>query len=354
MAGTTYSINGIQQVGIGIQNVYEAWNWYKKYFHFDLPVFDEAAEAKLMIRYTGEKVCARHAILALNYQGGGGLEIWKHTSIPSRPCEFDILPGDLGISTLKIKVKDISATFQSFQKENLNLVTKLILDPLNRNTFFMKDPYGNLLQIQEGYDWHADKGLPSGGVLGVSLGVSDIDKALVLYKDILGYDQILFDKTDQYADYNELAGKNYHYRRAILTHSKARNGAFSELLGKTELELIQVTDRSPRTIYQNRFWGEQGFIHLCFDVHQIDLLKDQLSKHGFPFTVDSASSFDMGEAAGRFAYIEDPDGTLIEFVETHKIPILKKWNLYYDLRKRKTQKPLPSLLLWAMSLMMVK
>jgi hypothetical protein len=62
----------------------------------------------------------------------------------------------------------------------------------------------------------------------------------------------------------------------------------------------------------------------------------------------------MGEAAGRFAYIEDPDGTLIEFVETHKIPILKKWNLYYDLRKRKTQKPLPSLLLWAMSLMRVK
>nr|HMP31069.1 VOC family protein [Saprospiraceae bacterium] len=62
----------------------------------------------------------------------------------------------------------------------------------------------------------------------------------------------------------------------------------------------------------------------------------------------------MGEAAGRFAYIEDPDGTLIEFVETHKIPIVKKLNFYYDLRKRPIQKPLPSLMLWAMSLMRVK
>jgi hypothetical protein len=49
----------------------------------------------------------------------------------------------------------------------------------------------------------------------------------------------------------------------------------------------------------------------------------------------------MGEAAGHFAYIEDPDGTLIEFVETHKLPILKKLGWYLDLRKRNAYKPLP-------------
>ena len=46
-----------------------------------------------------------------------------------------------------------------------------------------------------------------------------------------------------------------------------------------------------------------------------------------PFTVDVDHSFDMGEAAGSFSYTEDPDGALIEFVETHKIPILKKHRL---------------------------
>ena len=69
---------------------------------------------------------------------------------------------------------------------------------------------------------------------------------------------------------------------------------------------------------------------------------------GFPFTVDSCPDdirFDMGEASGHFTYIEDPDGTLIEFVETHKIPVLKKlgWNI--DLQKRNPAKPLPKWLL---------
>ena len=49
----------------------------------------------------------------------------------------------------------------------------------------------------------------------------------------------------------------------------------------------------------------------------------------------------MGEAAGHFSYIEDPDGTLIEFVETHKVPILKKIGWYLDLRKRDPNKSLP-------------
>ncbi len=53
------------------------------------------------------------------------------------------------------------------------------------------------------------------------------------------------------------------------------------------------------------------------------------------------NSFDMGEAAGHFSYIEDPDGTLIEFVETHKVPILKKFGWYLDLRKRDPNKSLP-------------
>jgi len=62
----------------------------------------------------------------------------------------------------------------------------------------------------------------------------------------------------------------------------------------------------------------------------------------------------MGDAAGQFAYIEDPDGTLIEFVETHKIPLLKKLNLSLDLRKRDPEKPLPKWMLGMLRFMRVK
>ena len=74
-------------------------------------------------------------------------------------------------------------------------------------------------------------------------------------------------------------------------------------------------------------------------------LGEELEAAGFPFTVDSSSSFDMGEASGQFTYVEDPDGTWIEFVETHKIPIVKKINWYLDTRTRPQNKPLPKWML---------
>ena len=83
-------------------------------------------------------------------------------------------------------------------------------------------------------------------------------------------------------------------------------------------------------------------------------MKELCAAKGHPFTVDSGNQFDMGEAAGHFSYIEDPDGTLIEFVETHKVPILKKIGWYLDLRKRDASKPLPNWMVKSMGLNRVK
>lgn len=101
-------------------------------------------------------------------------------------------------------------------------------------------------------------------------------------------------------------------------------GAFSPLLGASEIELVVASNRQPKKIFENRFWGDLGYIHLCYDINGMQALKEECEAKGFPFTVDSANSFDMGEAAGHFTYIEDPEGALIEFVETHKVPIMKK------------------------------
>ncbi|HMP29984.1 MAG TPA: VOC family protein, partial [Saprospiraceae bacterium] len=243
-----YFINGIQQVGLGIRNVYQAWDWYRKYFHFDLPIFDEAAEAKLMLPHTEGQPRTRHAILALNYQGGGGLEIWQHTSFESRPSLQEVLPGDLGIWLLKIKVKDLRKTYDYFRNEGLNIQSTILNDVLNRSHFYIKDPYNNLVEIIESDNWHADKGLHSGGVYGVSIGVSDMDKALPLYRDLLRYDEVISDRSGQFDDFSAIASEPQTYRRVILTHASQRNGAFSKLLGKSEIELVQVNDRKPNKI----------------------------------------------------------------------------------------------------------
>ena len=86
-------------------------------------------------------------------------------------------------------------------------------------------------------------------------------------------------------------------------------------------------------------------------------IRNICEKNGFPFTIDSLNSsdtFQMGEASGCFSYIEDPDGTLIEFVEAFKIPIIKKLGLSIDLRKRNPEKPLPDFFIKLLQLHRVK
>lgn len=346
----TKRIAGIQQIGVGIPNVHEAWAWYRKHFALDIPIFEEAAEANLMLPYTAGIPHQRHAILAISMQGGGGFEIWQYTSRTPQPADFKYQLGDLGIQFPKIKCRDAKALHQRMLREGVELISEVVTDPSGNHCFGVKDPYGNIFQVVEFDSWFSNTGALTGGVCGAVIGVSNIDKSLKLYRDILGYDDVVYDKTDHFPDLTGLPGGDDKFRRILLKHSEPRVGAFGKLLGPTQIELVQTLSRTPRKIFENRLWGDLGFIHLCFDINGMADLKAECEAAGFPFTVDSSQSFDMGEAAGHFTYIEDPDGTLIEFVETHKIPILKKLGWYLNLRKRNPETPLPNWILKALGL----
>ncbi|HMB92310.1 MAG TPA: VOC family protein [Rhodothermales bacterium] len=350
----TYLISGIQQVGIGVSDVDTAWAWYRRHFGMDVPVFREAAEAPLMTRYTGGTVQSRDALLALNLQGGGGMEVWQFTSRTPQPPAFDIQLGNLGLFAPRIKAHDVQATYQQFQEANLDVLGEVKENPAGQPHFFIRDPLGLVFDIVEGGGWFAKGNAPTGGPSGCLIGVSDIDRALPLYQGVLGYDAVVYDETGMFPDLHTLPGGDRRVRRVLLAHSQARQGPFSELLGPSQLELVQALDATPRRIFEGRFWGDLGFIHLCFDIKGMDVLKSGCAAAGFPFTIDSQDSFDMGEAAGRFSYIEDPDGTLIEFVETHKMPVLKKLGWYLDLRKRPPAKPLPQWMIKALGLSRVR
>lgn len=348
------NIVGIQQIGIGIPNVHEAFKWYRQNFGMDIPVFEEAAEANLMLPYTGGKPHQRHAILAINMKGGGGFEIWQYTSRAPQPCNFEIKLGDLGLFTTRLKTTDVKGSFSFLKSKKTTILGEIEKDPAGNEHFFVKDPYGNIFDVVKGFDWFGNGKQLTGGPVGCMIGVTDIEKSTKFYAEILGYDTIIYDTEAVFSDLKNLPGGNDKVRRVLLKHSKPRTGSFSKLLGSSQIELVKVEGRTPKKIFENRFWGDLGFIHLCFDVTGMEDIQKQCEAAGHPFTVDSAKSFDMGEAAGHFSYIEDPDGTLIEFVETHKIPILKKLGWYLDLKKRDPQKALPNFMLKAMALNRVK
>lgn len=339
-------ISGIQQAGIGVANMHEAWKWYKKYFGMNIRMFEEAAEAGLMLPYTGGQKRSRHAALALNMSGGGGFEIWQYTSRVPQPASFGVQLGDLGFYSVKIRSKDIPATYQYFKAENLDLASDITTTPEGLQHFFVRDPYGNVFEIVPATDWFV-KSTPgtTGGVHGMVIGVTDMARSLKFYADILGYDTPVYDKSGNFADFSALPAGEGEFRRVLLRKSVPASGPFHKVFGASEIELVQALDRTPVPIFKDRFWGDLGFIHLCFDVRGMDILRNKCAGWGCPFTVDSGNTFDMGEAAGIFSYIEDPDGALIEFVETHKIPIVKKLGLYLDLRKRPPYKALPDWML---------
>jgi catechol 2,3-dioxygenase-like lactoylglutathione lyase family enzyme len=341
-----YIISGIQQMGIGVKNVEEAWKWYIKQFGMDCRIFEDEAVAKLMLPYTGGEPRSRHAVLALNLQSGGGFEIWQYKGRDPLTIKEAIMIGDLGIIACKIKTKNIGDALTLYQTNRLTVPAELSKDPSGKFTFFMKDPYGNIFQLVEATDWFLDEKKNTGGSYGAIIGVSDIDKARIVYSDILGYDKVIYDTTGSFPDLKDIPGGEKVCRRVLLRRSQSFTGPFSKMFGQSEIELISTPGFPGKRIYENRFWGDPGFIHLCYDIHGMDNLKKFCDSKGFPFTVDSkqsheGNSFDMGEAAGHFSYIQDPDGTLIEFVETHKVPILKKFGWYLDLRKRDPNKTLP-------------
>lgn len=341
-------INGIQQIGIGVLDTKSVFNWYRKHLGFDVLLFKDEAVASLMTKYTNGNAEKRDAYLSLNLTGGGGLEIWQFKDRIPVASKETIQFGDLGIYAMKIRCKNLAHLHHYLKNLQVKNLTEISKTHSCGSIFYFDDPFGNKIQmIQDSYTF-CKQTSSNGGVMGAVIGVSDMEQSIHFYKQMLDYSKVLFDGIVEPTVYTDQP-ENSRFRRVILTQERKKVGGFGDLLGPTQLELIQVLDRKPVKIYKDRLWGDLGYIHLCFDVYGMAGLRKKAKAINHPFTVDSSNSFDMGDAAGHFSYIEDPDGTLIELVETHKVPILKSFGIYLNLKNRNPQKTLPKWLVKSLS-----
>ena len=347
-------IYGIQQIGVGVDDAEKAFKWYGTRLGADVSVFDDNNTATHMACYMGGKPHRKRAILAMNMQGGSGYEIWQYLDRKPKRMVEPMLLGDTGINVTKIKSNDINKSYERLRKLGENVMTEITEEPDGKKGFHLRDPYDNILRIKEFDSWYSNRGEDIGGIFGCVIGVSNIEESRKLYTDILGYDEVIYDISGTFEDLAGLPNGSGQFRRILLGHNEKRTGGFSNLLGESQLELIQALDYEPKKIFENRYWGDIGFIHLCFDIRNMRALVEECARKGFPFKVLSEESFDMGDANGHWGYLEDPDGTLIEFVETHKVPLVKKINWNINLRNRDPHKPLPNWLVKAMSLNRVK
>ncbi len=336
-------ITGIQQAGIGTDNALDAAQYYKSLLGFKALVFDDLAEASLMQRYTGGNVHQRRAILTMNMQGGGGLELWQFTDKPTAAADFDIRYGDLGLYALKIKCPDIARAHRFFAGRNDCSISPKLSNDDGASFFWLTDKYQQVFQLVQARELFSSNGHVCAGICGAVIGVSNLEKAAAFYQDLIGLKQV-----GEFASTLDAQYPGETFDMLQLEKSASGEGAFSRLLGSIQIDLVKANHHIGRKIYRNRYWGDKGFIHLCFDVNDMGQLKEKASKLQYPFTVDSYGYFEMEDAGGRFSYTEDPDGTLIELVETHRVPIIKKLGWFLDLKKRKDNKPLPD---WMVKMM---
>ncbi|MFT7029160.1 MAG: catechol 2,3-dioxygenase-like lactoylglutathione lyase family enzyme [Marinoscillum sp.] len=321
----------------------------------DIPIFNGIAPAPLMDVYTHNKTITKRATMILNLQGGCAMEVVCPTSFTPRKPDFETQLGDIGIYINQVKTRDVESTYNFFKANDAKLLSDLVIMPDGGQTFYVEDPNGLIFQLLQGKSFYTNLDRLTGGPNGCVIGVSDIDKSLKLYADILGYDKVVYDQTSTFDDFKSLAGGEKTFRRIRLTQSNPPGGGFAKVSADTYLELVQAMDYTPKKIYKGRIWGDVGFVHVGLDVRGMKALGEELAEKGFGFTCDTQDTLDMGGTTRvHCTYIDDPDGILIEMIEVYKIPILEKLGIFLNVEKRDPLKPLPDFMLKALRFSRIK
>ncbi|WGK68991.1 VOC family protein [Candidatus Haliotispira prima] len=352
-------INAIQQLGLGVINKEITLEWFARVLGFRTVIFNDQGDATFMTQYTGGEICQRDAALVLNSHGGGGLEIWQHISRQPIAQPKNMNLHSTGFLICKVRCKGIDAVIEQLwadREPSLSIIGNIEERPTGERCCYFS-VFGSWFQlVEEKCGYFRDTGTSfCAGVMGVTVGVDDMERSLKFYRNVLGYNHIVQDKEGEWSDWTGFYDLNQSnsgvYRRVLLRRENPETGLYAKVFGVGEIELIktihssfgelwQTTKEGLRLskgthLYSDRYWGDPGFIHLCFDVSQMAELAESCARLGAHFTVDTGADFSMGKlASGRFAYLEDPDGSLIEFVETYRIPILKKPGLFLNVKGR--------------------
>ena len=220
-----FMISGIQQIGIGTVDFRKSWNWYIEMFGVDVRILEHDTVAERMLPYTGGKPQKRHASIALNLQGAGGFEIWQYSERKPEPCPFKIAAGDLGIFAAKLNCRDVHAFYKEISARWKDC-TEPEAFPDGSPYFYVTDLYGNIFQIIENKDIFIEQRRLTGGMAGAVIGVTDMERSVRFYKEVLGYETVKCDFTGPFSSHEIMPEAGKKCRRVILTAPK-RRGAFA-------------------------------------------------------------------------------------------------------------------------------
>lgn len=141
------------------------------------------------------------------------------------------------------------------------------------------------------------------GVHHTCITVSDLERSIVFYRDVLGLELVLTEESERSQDdrSKSLGVAGAKVKLAILR------------AGNAQVELIEYVTARGRPYDRNN--NDIGTMHIAFQVDDIEAVYQHLLEHGVRFTSPPAT-IPAGPMKGwRWTYFFDPDGVSLEIIQ---------------------------------------
>lgn len=137
----------------------------------------------------------------------------------------------------------------------------------------------------------------------VSVTVSDMDRSLAFYRDLLGMEEIERHRLEG-ETISRMAGKDDVIMQVVRLQAPETPGLLLDLQ-----EYVK-----PKGKVSDGKLGDVGHSHICFGVPNLAEAFRELETAGVTFVSDPVS-FDLGWAIVHVVFFEDPDGYILELMQ---------------------------------------
>jgi catechol 2,3-dioxygenase-like lactoylglutathione lyase family enzyme len=154
------------------------------------------------------------------------------------------------------------------------------------------------------------------GVHHVAIGVRSLRETRAFYRDVLDFTEIFVDFPEaEYAALKPVVRADRVVYSAVL---------FSQPAGGIILELIEMVEPPSRPIRKHVSYGDIGVSKISITVPDVDATYKEL-KGRAKWCFEQRSVAIEGFGDYRFAFCEDPEGNLIEFVSAAELPVRQRF-----------------------------
>ncbi|MEO8466215.1 MAG: VOC family protein [Gammaproteobacteria bacterium] len=236
-----------------------------------------------------------------------GLELSEFLDIPrsERPPN----PWDPGAAKLIFRVRDLAAVLAELRARATPVVTLggAPLDTPAGRSLLVRDPDGSLVQLTQASAAEIAGAKSDGQIIDTAVGitVADMNAALSFYSGLLGFPA----QTAWRATAAELNVNGLAEGELVETTTTIPGTAVSVVLASFRVPRGTAAAPNP---YQWRI-QDVAAPQLQLEVTGLDALLERTTRAGYRFLSIGAKPIDR--PFGRFVFVIDPDGVLVEFVE---------------------------------------